>query len=92
MGKEKIILTGDRPTGRLHIGHFVGFLFFCVLAAAANVSGWGGAERDSLRNISAVHPVVRCGKAPLPERWPGGRLSLLSERKKIPSDRAAGGD
>ena len=26
MRKEKIILTGDRPTGRLHIGHFVGSL------------------------------------------------------------------
>ena len=26
MAKEKIILTGDRPTGRLHIGHFVGSL------------------------------------------------------------------
>lgn len=37
-----------------------------------------------MRNISAVHPVVRCGKAPLPERWPGGRLSLLSEHKKSP--------
>jgi hypothetical protein len=24
MGKEKIILTGDRPTGRLHVGHYVG--------------------------------------------------------------------
>ena len=24
--KEKIILTGDRPTGRLHIGHYVGSL------------------------------------------------------------------
>ena len=23
---KKIILTGDRPTGRLHIGHFVGSL------------------------------------------------------------------
>ena len=23
---QKIILTGDRPTGRLHIGHFVGSL------------------------------------------------------------------
>ena len=22
----KIILTGDRPTGRLHIGHYVGYL------------------------------------------------------------------
>ena len=26
MTKEKVILTGDRPTGRLHIGHFVGCL------------------------------------------------------------------
>ena len=26
MAKDKIILTGDRPTGRLHIGHYVGSL------------------------------------------------------------------
>lgn len=26
MGKQKIILTGDRPTGKLHIGHYVGSL------------------------------------------------------------------
>ena len=26
MGKEKIILTADRPTGKLHIGHYVGTL------------------------------------------------------------------
>ena len=26
MSKEKVILTGDRPTGRLHIGHYVGSL------------------------------------------------------------------
>ena len=26
MKKEKIILTGDRPTGRLHVGHYVGSL------------------------------------------------------------------
>ena len=26
MSNEKIILTGDRPTGRLHIGHYVGSL------------------------------------------------------------------
>ena len=24
--KQKIILTGDRPTGPLHIGHYVGSL------------------------------------------------------------------
>lgn len=26
MDKEKIILTGDRPTGKLHLGHYVGSL------------------------------------------------------------------
>ncbi len=26
MANEKIILTGDRPTGRLHVGHYVGSL------------------------------------------------------------------
>ena len=26
MKKEKIILTGDRPTGKLHIVHYVGSL------------------------------------------------------------------
>lgn len=26
MAKSKIILTGDRPTGRLHVGHYVGSL------------------------------------------------------------------
>ena len=26
MTKERVILTGDRPTGRLHIGHYVGSL------------------------------------------------------------------
>ena len=26
MGNSKIILTGDRPTGRLHVGHYVGSL------------------------------------------------------------------
>ena len=26
MNKKKVILTGDRPTGPLHLGHFVGSL------------------------------------------------------------------
>ena len=26
MEMEKVILTGDRPTGKLHIGHYVGSL------------------------------------------------------------------
>ena len=37
MGKEKIILTGDRPTGRLHIGNA-----FCVLAALLLGGVYGG--------------------------------------------------
>ena len=24
--KQQILLTGDRPTGRLHVGHYVGSL------------------------------------------------------------------
>ena len=30
MKKEKIILTGDRPTGKLHIGHYVGSLLSLI--------------------------------------------------------------
>ena len=26
MEKKHVILTGDRPTGKLHIGHFIGSL------------------------------------------------------------------
>ena len=26
MAQEKIVLTGDRPTGPLHLGHYVGSL------------------------------------------------------------------
>ena len=26
MSEKNIILTGDRPTGRLHLGHYVGSL------------------------------------------------------------------
>ncbi len=26
MENKKIILTGDRPTGKLHLGHYVGSL------------------------------------------------------------------
>lgn len=26
MGKKKVMLTGDRPTGKLHVGHYVGSL------------------------------------------------------------------
>ena len=27
MKQEKIVLTGDRPTGKLHIGHYVCTIF-----------------------------------------------------------------
>ena len=34
---SKIILTGDRPTGRLHVGHYVGSLKERVSLA---ISSW----------------------------------------------------
>ena len=30
----KIMLTGDRPTGRLHVGHYVGCLLYTSLKKA----------------------------------------------------------
>ena len=33
---KKIILTGDRPTGRLHLGHYVGSLKNRVLLQNSN--------------------------------------------------------
>ena len=35
----KIILTGDRPTGKLHLGHYVGSLRRRVEFAGRTISG-----------------------------------------------------
>ena len=38
----KIILTGDRPTGRLHVGHYVGSLRNRVISGwiCSSMSSW----------------------------------------------------
>ena len=64
---EKIILTGDRPTGRLHVGHYVGSLkrrvelqnsgeydkIFIMIADAQALTGSG--------EIHDFHPVTGTG-------------------------------
>lgn len=66
-----------RPSGR-------GIRLFCALAAAANVSGWGGAERmarsaSPQRTLSSVAGAVRC-------RDDSMGCPALPDCKKIPSD------
>ena len=51
--KRKVILTGDRPTGRLHIGHYVGSLRERVVLQNS------GAFDDVLIGFE---PVIRDGK------------------------------
>ena len=61
--KRKVILTGDRPTGRLHIGHYAGSLrervvlqnsgtfadiFIMIAAAQALTDNWD--IPDKVRN------------------------------------------
>ena len=41
----KIILTGDRPTGRLHLGHYVG-----SLRRRVELQNEGDYDRKSLRH------------------------------------------
>ena len=33
---KKVILTGDRPTGRLHVGHYVGSLKERVMSSGSS--------------------------------------------------------
>ena len=40
--KKKIILTGDRPTGKLHVGHYIGSL----------------KNRVKLQNSGEYHPFI----------------------------------
>ena len=60
----RIILTGDRPTGRLHIGHYVGSLKNRV--AIQNAGGYekmfvfiadAQALTDNFDNPDKIHPV-----------------------------------
>ena len=47
MAKEKIILTGDRPTGKLHIGHYVGSLRRRVELQNSGKTGFDRQHRQS---------------------------------------------
>ena len=45
---SKIILTGDRPTGRLHVGHYVGSLkeSYCIQSSEkSNCKSGDSAEK-----------------------------------------------
>jgi len=42
MMKKKVILTGDRPTGKLHVGHYIGSL----------------KNRVKLQNSGEYHPFI----------------------------------
>ena len=46
MADKKIILTGDRPTGRLHLGHYVGSL-------KRRVQLQNSGEYDEINNLIA---------------------------------------
>lgn len=79
MGKEKIILTGDRPTGRLHIGHYVGSLkrrvelqnsglfdkiFIMVADAQALTDNADNPEKVRQNIIEVVLDYMACGIDP----------------------------
>ena len=48
---SKIILTGDRPTGRLHVGHYVGSLSERV---RLQNSGLYDETRFTILNMSSI--------------------------------------
>ena len=52
---KKVILTGDRPTGRLHVGHYVGSL-------KERVRLQNSGEYDEIYAVSYTHltlPTIR---------------------------------
>ena len=79
MSKEKIILTGDRPTGRLHIGHYVGSLrrrvelqnsglydkiFVFIADAQALTDNVDNPEKVRQNVIEVALDYLACGLAP----------------------------
>ena len=70
---EQIILTGDRPTGRLHVGHYVGSLkrrvelqnsgkydkiFIMIADAQALTDNAEHPERISSKSPSTISPAA----------------------------------
>ena len=79
MTKEKVILTGDRPTGRLHIGHYVGSLrrrvelqnegdfknmFVFIADAQALTDNIDTPEKDRQNVIEVALDYLACGLDP----------------------------
>lgn len=79
MTKEKVILTGDRPTGRLHIGHYVGSLrrrvelqnegdfkkmFVFIADAQALTDNIGNPEKVRQNVIEVALDYLACGLDP----------------------------
>ena len=66
----KIILTGDRPTGRLHVGHYVGSLRNRVILQNSGKFEklfFMIADAQALTEISTT--PVRCGRTSYRWRW-----------------------
>ena len=75
----KIILTGDRPTGRLHVGHYVGSLrnrvllqnsgkfdklFFMIADAQALTDNADNPEKVRQNILQVALDYLACGLAP----------------------------
>ena len=64
---EKIILTGDRPTGRLHLGHYVGSLkrrFIMIADAQALTDNADNPEKIRENIIEVALDYLSCGLDP----------------------------
>ena len=79
MAKKKIILTGDRPTGRLHLGHYVGSLrrrvelqnsgtfdeiFIMIADAQALTDNWDNPEKVRQNIIEVALDYLSAGLDP----------------------------
>ena len=75
----KIILTGDRPTGRLHVGHYVGSLkrrvelqesgeydeiYIMIADAQALTENADNPEKGRLKIIQVTLDYLDCGLDP----------------------------
>ena len=82
--KKKIILTGDRPTGRLHVGHYVGSLkrrvelqnsgefddiFIMIADAQALTDNADNPEKVRQNIIEVALDYLSCGLDPAKSYW-----------------------
>ena len=98
MAKEKIILTGDRPTGRLHIGHYVGSLrrrvelqnsglydkiFIFIADAQALTDNMENPEKVRQNVIEVALDYLACGLDPT-KSTPSARQRTLPPSAPLP--------